>query len=71
MYQNKQQNILLEDMDFVHIFAWSHPFQLSVFVRSENSSLPRIWRVSDLVYLFNILFSFTLTKMMVTEIKRS
>ena len=58
-------------MDFGHIFAWSHPSQMRVFIRSENSSLPRIWKVSDLVFIFCILFSFTLDKMMVTEVKRS
>ena len=58
-------------MDFVDIFAWSHPSQLRAFVRFENFSLPRIWKVYDLVFIFNILFSFTLNKMMVTEVKRS
>ena len=27
-------------MDFVHIFAWSHPSQLRAFVSFENSSIP-------------------------------
>ena len=58
-------------MDFANIFTWSHPSQLRVFVRFENSSLPRIWKVSDLVFVFNILFHFTLNKMMVTGVKRS
>ena len=58
-------------MNFVDILAWSHPSQLRVFVRFENSSLPRNWEVSDLVLIFNILFRFTLNKMMVTGVKRS
>ena len=58
-------------MDFVHIFGWSHPSQLRAFVHFENSSLPRIWKRSDLVFIFNILFSFTFNEMMVTEVKRS
>ena len=58
-------------MEFVNIFARSHPSQLRVFVRFENSSLPRIWKVSNLVFIFNILFSFTLNKMIVTGGKRS
>ena len=49
-------------MDFVNNFAWSHPSQLRVFVRFENSSLPRIWKVSDLVFIFN--------KMMVKGVKK-
>ena len=52
-------------MDFVHIFARSHPSQLRAFVRFENSSLPRISKVSDLVFIFNSLFSFTFNKMIV------
>ena len=44
-------------MDFVNIFVCSHPSQLSVFVRFENSSLPRIWKVSNLVSIFKILLS--------------
>ena len=31
----------------------------------ENSSLPRIWKVPNLVFIFNILFRFTPNKMMV------
>ena len=34
-------------------------------VHFENSSLPRIWKVSSLVFIFNLLFHFTLNKMMV------
>ena len=49
-------------MDFVNIFACSHPSHLRVFVRFEDSSLPRIWKVSNLVFIFNISFSFTLNK---------
>ena len=47
-------------MDFVNIFACSHPSQLHVFVRFEKFSLPRISKVSNLVFIFNILFSITL-----------
>ena len=36
----------------------------------ENSSLPTIWKVTNLVFIFNILFRFTLNKMMVTGVKR-
>ena len=56
---------------FVNIFAWSPPSQLRVFVRFENSSLPRIWKLSNLVSLFNILLRFMLNKMMATGVKRS
>ena len=56
-------------MDFVRIFAWSHPSQLRAFVCFENSFLPRIWKVSDLVFIFNTLFSFALNKTMVREVK--
>ena len=45
--------------------------KLRVFVRFENSYLPRIWKVSNLAFIFNILFSFTLNKMMVKRVKRS
>ena len=41
------------------------------FVRFENSSLPRIWKVSNLGFIFNILFRFMLNKMMVTGVKLS
>ena len=58
-------------MDFVHIFGWSCPSHLRAFVRFENSSLPRIWKVSDLVFISNILFGFALDKMMVAEVKVS
>ena len=44
---------------------------LRAFVRFENSSLPRIWKVSDLDFIFNTLFSFVLNKTMVREVKRS
>ena len=37
-------------MDFVKIFACSHPSQLRVFVRFENSSLPRIGKMSNLAF---------------------
>ena len=57
-------------MGFVNIFAWSHPSQLRVFVSFENSSLTRIWKMSNLVIIFNVLFSFTLNKMMVTGVKK-
>ena len=57
-------------MDFVNIFAWSHPSQLRVFVRFENSYSPGIWKMSNLVFIFNILFSFTLDKMMVIGVKK-
>ena len=53
---------------FVNIFAWSPPSQLRVFVRFENSSLPRIWKLSNLVSIFNILFCFMLNKMMATGV---
>ena len=56
-------------MTFVNIFPWSHPSQLCVFVRVESFFLPRIWKVSNLVFIFKILFSFILNKMMVTGIK--
>ena len=36
-------------MDFFNVFAWSHTSQLRVFVRFENSSLPRVWKVSNLL----------------------
>ena len=55
-------------MDLVNIFAWSHPSQLRVFVRFENSSLPRIWKMSNSVLVFNILFRFTLNKIMFTRV---
>ena len=58
-------------MDFVNILAWSHPSQLRVFACFESSSLPRIWKVSNLDFIFNMLFSFTLNKMMFTGVKRS
>ena len=58
-------------MGFVNIFALSLPSQLRVFVRFENSSLPRIWKVPNLVFIFNILFGFMLYKMMATGVKRS
>ena len=58
-------------MDFVNIFAWSHPSKLRVFVRFENSSLPKIRKVSNLVVIFNILFGFTLNKIMVTGVQIS
>ena len=45
-------------MDFVNIFIWSRPSWLHLFVHFENSSIPRIWKVSDLVFIFNILFRF-------------
>ena len=34
-------------MDFGNIFAWSHPSQLRVFVRFENSSLPIICSLEE------------------------
>ena len=58
-------------MDFAHIFTWSRPSHLRAFARFETFSLPIIWKVSDLIFIFNILFSFTFNKMMVTEVKRS
>ena len=56
-------------MGFVNIFAWSLPSQLCVFVRFENSSLPRVWKVSKLVFIFNSWLCFTLDKVMNTELK--
>ena len=58
-------------MGFANIFTWSLPSQLRVFVHFENSSLPGIWKVSNLDFIFNILFRFTLNKIMVTGVKRS
>ena len=58
-------------MDFVNIFAWSHTSRLRVFVRFENSSLPGIWKMPDLVFIFNISFRFRLNIMMVPGVKRS
>ena len=52
------------------IFSHGHYLPSSVFVRFENSSLPRIWKVSNFIeFIFNILFRFTLIKMMVTGVK--
>ena len=56
MYPNEQHkcNQRSEDMDFINIFACLHLSKLCVFVRFENCSLPRIWKASNLVFIFNI-----------------
>ena len=60
-------------MDFVHILN-SHghifPSCVRLFILRILKS-PRIWKVSDLVFIFNILFSFALNKMMATKVKKS
>ena len=75
--RNVAKNNMIQDMinsdnidkGFVDIFEWSLPSQLRVFVRFENSSLLRIWKMSNLVLIFKISFRFTLNKMMVTGVK--
>ena len=39
-----------------------------LLVRFEKFSLPRIWKVPNLVFIFNILFRFTPNKMMDLEL---
>ena len=56
-------------MDFVNIFACSHPSQLRVFVRFENSSLPRIWKLSNLVLYSTFPLALRLTKLWLQEVK--
>ena len=54
------------------IFSHGHILsKLRVFVRFENSFLPRIWKVSNLVFMFDVFFSFMLNNMMVTGVRRS
>ena len=49
--------------------TFSQAIKLRTFVRFENPPLLKIWKVS--VFIFSILSSLTLNKMMVTEVKRS
>ena len=66
IYRNEQHKFNERTVGFVNISAWSNTSQLCVFARFESFYLPRIWKVSNLAFIFNILLSFMLNKIMVT-----